>query len=239
MLLLFFAFDVVLLRLFLSRRSMSTAVRSSAAKPKFVVAPTAKIFESFNTNPNWFRFTTAIAGLQLVLWSYLSYFAMTQLGSVQETKKEHEVAMPEPEEAGKESTRESVGNSEESSKSNKVWFKWFMTSKWRLSLSILSLTAGSVFALVAYIYPLRLVRSLTYIRPSQSLKMVTHTPWGTAKAIEVPLLDVVCHTTQSQVEQGHSIALRVQDYSLFFMLNHRGMELNPMLRTLILSRKKH
>lgn len=198
---------------------MSTT--SKAVKPKFIVSATVKIFENSHLNPNLFLFTTTMAGMQLVLWCYLSYFALTQLKPVQEMK----------EDAEKNSTPE-----RSASKIRLERFEWLMSSKWRLSLSLLSLAAGGMFAMVAYIYPLRLVRALTYVRPTQTLKVVTHTPWGAAKEIEVPLVNVTCSTTPSQITQGHSIALKIKDYSLFFMLNHKGVEINPVLRSLVLGR---
>lgn len=210
--------------------SMSTA---STAKPKFVVLPIAKIFESSNVNPNLFRFTTAIAGMQFVLWCYLSYFALTQLQPIQGMENDKDLA---PEE-GSSLQQSAEDLSSERSKIGLERFKWLMSSKWRLSLSLLSLAAGSVFALVAYIYPLRLVRTLTYVRPTQTLKVLTHTPLGAEKEIEVPLMAVTCNTTQAQIAQGQSIALKVEGHSLFFMLNHKGVEISPMLRSLVLNRK--
>ena len=243
---------------------MSTA---SMVKPKFVVSPTAKIFESSNVNPNLFRFTTAIAGMQLVLWCYLSFFALTQLQPVQEMKKGKNGKDSAPKLKEEDGYQDSAPKLKEedgyqdsapklkeedgyqdsaiqqnvegaSTQSNRLErFEWLMSSKWRLSLSLLSLTAGSVFALVAYIYPLRLVRTLTYMRPTQTLKVVTHTPLGATKEMEVPLMAVTCNTAQAQITQGHSIALKIEGYSLFFMLNHKGVEISPMLTSLVLNRK--
>ena len=115
--------------------------------------------------------------------------------------------------------------------------EWFMSSKWRASLSLLSLSAGTVFALVAYIYPLRMVRSVTYIRPSQLLEVVTHSPWGTPRTFQVPLVDVVCNTTPAQIAEGQVIALKIKNYQWFFLLNHKGITINPMFRALVLSRR--
>lgn len=188
------------------------------------MAPTAKIFENSNLNPNLFRFTTGIAGLQFALWCYLSYFAVTQLKPLKEMVSDTE-------------KNESRTSDSAASKTRSEMFEWVMSSKWRLSLSLLSLGAGSIFAMVAYIYPLRLVRVMTYIRPTQTLRVLTHSPWGTAREMEVPLLNVTCNTTPSQVAQGHSIALKIKDYSLFFMLNHKGTDIDPMLQSLVLNRK--
>lgn len=194
------------------------------------MSPTAEIFENSNLNPNLFRFTTAVAGVQFALWCYLSYFALTQLKPI------HEM-VPDAEDTKSRTPDSGDKNVSRTSKIRSEMFERVMSSKWRLSLSVLSLGAGSVFAVVAYIYPLRLVRVMTYVRPSQTLKLVTHSPWGTAREIEVPLVNVTCNTTPTQIAQGHSIALKIKDYSLFFMLNHRGININPMLQSLILNRK--
>lgn len=114
-----------------------------------------------------------------------------------------------------------------------------MSSKWRVSLSLLSLSAGAVFAMVAYIYPLRMVRGVTYIRPSQLLEVVTHSPWGTPRTIQVPLVDVVCNTTPAQVAEGQVIALKIKNYQWFFLLNHKGITIDPMFSALVLSRRNH
>lgn len=240
-------------------------------------------------NPNLFRITTSVSGLQLVLWCYLSYFALTELDplvkqegkssskqqrTAQEGDRKGDTAQGGAErdvegETGDEG-KDRIGNQqlmaqenpsqtdsaeqaiqgdakrdlkegEETTKKEEegTLFKWFMSSKWRVSLSLLSLGVGTVFALTAYIYPLRMVRSLTYIRPRQSLEVVTYTPWGSTRSLEVPLLDVACNSAphEAQLARGQSIALKIKDYPLYFLLNPGGAEVNPMLKTLVLSRK--
>ncbi len=136
----------------------------------------------------------------------------------------------------KEEAKENSKETEGKDKSSNL-FKWFMSSKWRLSLSLLSLGAGTVFAMVAYIYPQRMVRALTYVRPTQVLEVETYTPWGAAKKLGVPLNDVFCNTSPEQVANGQNIALKLKNYSLYFMLNTKNTTSHPMLKTLVLNRR--
>lgn len=157
------------------------------------------------------------------------------------SKSESETASKEGETTSKEGETASKEGKAKGSKENEehgVLFRWFMSSKWRFSLSVLSLGVGAVFALTAYIYPLRMVRTLTYVRPTQMLQVVTYTPWGSTRQIEVPLLNVTCNTLESQVTSGQSISLKIKDYSLYFLLNPGSTGMDPMLRSLVLSRKK-
>lgn len=215
----------------------TSSVAATPKPKKFDIPPKARLFENKRINPILFRITTAISGFQLLVWGYLSYFALTQLESHKEsdTKVGQEKDSPTPQHDVKSELKEdkSIGTRTD-------LYKWFMSSKWRLFLSLLSLGAGTVFGLVAFIYPQRVVRTLTYVRPTQMLEVVTYSPWGVARKIEVPLVDVVCNTTEAQLAQlakGQNIALKIKDYSLFFLLNP-GSTIDPMLRTLVLSRRK-
>lgn len=197
---------------------------------KFDIPPTVKIFQNNTLNPNLFRITTAISGLQLLLWGYLSYFALTEL-----TNKSSNSPEEPSEENIKQEVKDEEVKEEDSSKSS--IYKWFMSSKWRISLSLLSLSAGTVFVLMAYIYPLRVTRSLTFIRPIQALRVETYSPLGTSRSFEVPLTDVVCNTTYEQQAQGQNIALKIKGYNLFFLVNPRNTYVHPMLKSLVLNRQ--
>ena len=213
----------------------------SAPKFHFEIPPTVKIFENNKLNPNLFRIITAISGLQLVLWSYLSYFALMEL-NVQNKEAKTNKNEQSLDETGNSATIKSESKQEYKEKGNtessSAGYKWFMSSKWRLFLSALSLSAGIAFASVAYIYPLRMVKAVTYIRPTQSLKIVTYSPWGSSRNIEVPLVDIVCNTTSAQQAQGHNIAIKIKDYTFFFLLNSRNTYSHSLLNSLVLSRKK-
>lgn len=202
-------------------------------KVKFDVPPTVKIYENNKLNPNLFRITTGIAGLQLALWSYLSYFAICEVNGVLKTEGDNS-----------ESNDSTLSSFEETRLDKKMerslkssFYKQFMSQKWRLFLSIFSLAAGTVFAMTAYIYPLRMVRSVTYIRPTQALQLVTHTPWGSSRRIEVPLINVVCNTKAEQT-RGQNIALKIKDHYLFFLLNPDDTYIHPLLKSLVMSRQK-
>ena len=276
------------MELLLSRFVVSN-IRYGSSKPgpnasKFEVPPTSKIFENKHTNPNLFRITSSVSAIQLVIWCYLSYFALVELKPLTEEGEgndrssrlegEGEVKSQGEREGGGESnvayseTSQSISESEDSHQSSllgrkgestdqapqaesspkevkestekerSVFFKWFMSSKWRLSLSLLSLSVGALFTMTAYIYPLRMVRTLTYIRPTQALRVVTYTPWGSTRQLEVPLVDVLCNTPEAQVARGQNVALKIKDHSLYFLLNTSAGPVDPMLRTLVLSRRR-
>ena len=277
---------------------------SISPKAKFEIPPTVRLFENTTLNPNLFRVTTVVSGIQLCLWCYLSYFALVELNpeqGLQQTKPEdvarEEAEEKKPQEKSEEDEApalfvesnthtdrddkdsnflESGGTARDDEGSNSLnggstagygedsepaksvstgkdsaseekpeaketpskMYKWFMSSKWRLSLSILSLGAGAVFAMVAYIYPQRMVRTMTYFRPTQLLEVQTYSPWGSVKTLEVPLNDVLCNTSPEQVASGQNIALKFKDYSLYFMLNTRNTTSHPLLSSLVLRRRK-
>ncbi len=244
-------------------------------KPIFNIPSTVQIFENTNTNPKLFLITTALSGLQLVLWSYLSYCAMFDLDPLLERQKylkalkdsETPTVISEtntsPLEANilplesnvppletnvpLETNIPPLETNEPSLETNEPkqecddgseLYKWFMSSKWRISLSFISLGAGVMFATVAFIYPLRMVRSVTYVRGTQALQLVTYSPWGSTTTVEVPLVHVVCKTAESQRAPDATIALGIKNYSLNFLLNPNNASIHPMLRSLVLSRQK-
>lgn len=287
-------------RLVLSAVRCKTPHPAAVPKIKFSIPPTVKIFENKSLNPNLFRVTTTVAGLQLVVWCYLSYFAVTELESLQKSDpkvkvgqeesrdgegeaeskgKEEDMVIAEPalfitqdentahegdfdreggsngggiaesgltktEQVEEGAAREgNAGNKDGSRKEDDVaehdLFKWFMSSKWRFSLSLLSLGVGSVFTMLAYIYPQKMIRSLTYIRPTEMLEVVTYSPWGGhGRKFAAPLVDVVCNTgTAAQQAQGQNIPIKIKGHSLFFILNPNNTYIHPMLNSLVLNRR--
>ena len=115
------------------------------------------------------------------------------------------------------------------------WIKSSKPSKWRrISLSLLSLAAGIIFTSVAYIYPMRMVRSVTYLRSNQTLQLVTYTPLGKTRTLQVPLVDVSSKITE-QVK-GQNVALKVNGHAMLFQLNTDKADVNPLFRTIVLNR---
>lgn len=121
-------------------------------------------------------------------------------------------------------------------KSGDGFVQWFMSPKWRLALSMLSLGFATIVTLTAFWYPLRVVRSVTYLRPTQTLQFVTCSPVGRLRTLQMPLVDVTCKTTPTKQAQGPYVALKVKGHAFFFLLNMNNANFSPLLRSLVLSR---
>lgn len=112
----------------------------------------------------------------------------------------------------------------------------FSSLKWRLALSLLSLSAGLFFAVTASMYPLRVVSKLHYLQPSSTISITTFTPLGLLREIQAPLQNVVCTGERLSSSQ---LALKVRGHSLHFLMDRRGQYIAPkMFDSLVGSRKR-
>ena len=98
---------------------------------------------------------------------------------------------------------------------------WFTSSKWRIAMSLLSLSAGVFFAVTANMYPLRCIHRLYFIQRSSAAQIHTYTPLGSVRKLQVPLNDITCTGDRSSARA--QLALKVKDYPLFFLLDRQGM----------------
>lgn len=83
-------------------------------------------------------------------------------------------------------------------------------------------------------YPLRIVQRLTYVGNSeQLLKFVTYTPLGSARTLAVPVGSVKCMTSDESRSRLTHLAVKVQGYPLFFLLDQQGTQLNPQFHLIV------
>lgn len=86
------------------------------------------VYETSGSSPKLFVAISSIAGLQLIFWGYLSYFALTELDHVDQ-RSQSDTLSP-----------------------------LMSSFKLRVVVSLVSLGAGLFFAVSAFLYPLRVVR---------------------------------------------------------------------------------
>lgn len=205
-----------------------------------------------NTRPNFFSVVSAISGIQLLFWIYLAYFAFTELKQV-ESKVKLDTDGKEVVEDSFESERdvrlslkdkgqtsdmnnskfdsiEEQITSEENGVKKSLAATVLTSSKLRIVVSLLSLSAGLFFAFSACMYPLRIVRKLTYIRPTQAVQVVTYTPFGSTRTLTVPLQDVTCSGSRFDGRRRGHFGLKIKGYSLYFLLDQQAMDASPNVR---------
>lgn len=230
-------------------------------KAKFELAPTVMLFET-KLSPRLYRIMTVVSVVQLPMWLYLSYFSITHLDPVKlrkEVEKSKKKAKLEGEESGvvaahsssKEWRKENgkVGHSDLESSNASVEGKstppaknpkmsWLLSYKSRAFLSVLCLAFGTVFCMGTLIFPLRMVRSVTFMRPTQTMQIVTGTPFGTYRTFDTPLSGVVCKNDLRTLSAASYIILKVKGHYFTYLLNYaNNVQINPLFKTLVLSRR--
>ena len=187
---------------------------------------TVTLYTNDKVKSNYFRIITFVSGIQLVLWTYLSYFALFELDSNSTatlTTKKPKSITPSPEDA-----------SSQPSSYSENFIKRFSSAKWRMILSLLSLGAGLFFATTACMYPLRIVQRLTYVGNSkQVLRFVTYTPMGSVRTLTVPVGKVKCVTSDERRSKLTHLAVKVEGYPLYFLLDQQETQLNPQFHLIV------
>lgn len=177
------------------------------------------LYENTKAKPKYFKLIAIVSGIQLFFWTYLSYAALTDFSSNGLMKQEH---------------GNKVGSTKAQSQSKPTWFT---SSKWRLVGSLISLSAGVFFAVIANMYPQRIVHRLYFLQRLSTAQIQTYSPFGSVKSIQVPLGDITC--TGDRLTAKAQLALKVRGYPLYFLIDKQGRFVAPrMFDTLIASRKK-
>ena len=107
-----------------------------------------------------------------------------------------------------------------------------------MGLSFLSLGAGVFFAVTACMYPLRIVHRLYLVKRTTSAKVLTYTPLGSTRIVDIPLTDITA-TVDRQAAKSH-VAFKAKGYPLYFLLDKQnGRFLVPKVYDNVIgSRKK-
>ena len=154
------------------------------------------LFENRTLQPRYFLAIGVVSGIQLVLWSYLSYFALTQLGAEKKSGSD---------------------DTDDCEKREKQHHSWALSLKWRAVFSSLALGTGIFFATTACLYPLRMVHKLYFLPSTNAIQLFTYTPLGTMRSVEVPLTRVYCNGSRTS-DRTH-VALKAQGYPMFFLVD--------------------
>ena len=192
---------------------------------------TLTLYSNDKVKSNYFRIITFISGIQLVLWTYLSYFALFELDKNATTSSTRSKHSSNAHTSSEHNTTQPISTSPYFSEK---FVERFSSSKWRVILSLLSLGAGLIFATTACMYPLRIVQKLTYVGDSQQLlKFVTYTPLGSTRTMAIPVGKVTCVTSDKRSAGLTHLAVKVQGYPLFFLLDQQGTKLSPQFHLII------
>ncbi len=218
-------------------------------------APTLTLFQTEISSPRVYRAMSVIAVFQLAMWGYLSYFSLTWVNPdnmVKMVKEKRHRKKPASQELnaseGKESrvdkdTNQGSKDSEvrevagKNAKMAKVLNSWLLSHKSRVFLSILCMAAGCTFCAFTFLFPWRMVKSVTIVRATQTLQLVTGTPLGTYRTVTTPLSSVTCLTDPTNFSKAAYIMLRVKGHYVKFLLNYKNAEINPWFKTLVLSQR--
>lgn len=133
------------------------------------------LYQNSTTKPLFFLFITVASTIQYGFWSYLAIEAFTDY---QKKLPEKQSDNQQVEESG--STQGTAKKALFESIKEKA-----SSSKWRLGISLLALTFGSLFAFTSVLYPRRTINRLVYSHSKQSLEITTYTPFGKLTSKEV------------------------------------------------------
>lgn len=163
-------------------------------------------------NPKLFKSINFFAIAQFCFWNYLSYFSFTNL---------RDAPVPETNQSDlKFYERINLGE-----------------NKYRNSIAIMCFVMGYGILAACWIFTLRSVRFLILRKGGNAVSIVTYTPFGQNRIMNVPLNCV------SAVETRHvakaTLPLKVKNKSLYYVLDMRGEFKNASLfdQTAGLSRK--
>ena len=194
-------------------------------RPLSSPSTTITLYTNENVKSNLFRVITFVSGIQLVVWTYLSYFALFELNSDATSLRKKSRVTPSTSTTAQDDTPSSY---------SERFIKRFSSPKWRVVLSLFSLGAGIFFATTACMYPLRIVQRLTYVGNSQQiLRFVTYTPLGSTRTLTVPVGNVKCVTSDERRPRLTHVAVKIRGYPLYFLLDQQGTQLSPQFHLIV------
>lgn len=166
-----------------------------------------------------------MSAVQLVFWTYLSYFAFVELRQEKLCKLADKQQPP------------SASTSNEEVIVDPTSPPWYSSLRWRLGISLLALSLGVFFGVTACMYPLRVVQTLHYVRGGGLVRITTYTPLRGTRQVEAPLEDIGLAGSRREVK-GRQVGMKVKGHRLFFLLDREGTFPAPaMFDTLIGSRR--
>lgn len=100
--------------------------------------------------------------------------------------------------------------------------------KLRVVVSLVSLGAGAFFAVSAFMYPLRVVRSFSV--SSEAVRLVTATPLGGCRHVTAPLRHVTCSTARLTGTKKGVFGVKIRGHVFYFLLDHQVLDTSPHVR---------
>lgn len=169
-----------------------------------------------------------MSAVQLVFWTYLSYFALVELRQ-EKLCKVADKKQPASQDRSSTSSEEVIVDPTSP--------PWYSSLRWRLGMSLLALGLGVLFGVTACMYPLRVVQTLHYVRRGGLVHITTYTPFRGTRKVEAQLEDIRLAGSRREVK-GRQVGMKVKGHRLFFLLDREGTFPAPaMFDTLIGSRR--
>lgn len=100
-------------------------------------------------------------------------------------------------------------------------------NKYRYGITFLCMSVGYMVAIVSAFLPLRTISSIVLCKGGIKARILTYTPFGTTRKIEVPLNNISCQ--QSRHSASSNMTLKIKGRWFFFLIDRRGVFLQPKL----------
>ncbi|XP_053685707.1 transmembrane protein 223 isoform X1 [Sabethes cyaneus] len=153
-------------------------------------------------NPRFFRMMNIFAISQFLFWGYLSHFAYTTLKDAPVPEKDVDQL---------------------------VWYEKINLgeNKYRNGIAIMSFVIGYGILFAAWTFTLRSVRFLVLRKGGKNVSVITYTPFGKNRIMDVPLN---CVSAQESREAARvTIPIKIKNRSLFYILDKKGEFTNTRL----------
>ncbi|XP_055529260.1 transmembrane protein 223 [Wyeomyia smithii] len=153
-------------------------------------------------NPRFFRMMNIFGVSQFLFWGYLSHFAYTTLKDAPVPQKDVDQL---------------------------AWYEKINLgeNKYRNTMAIMSFVIGYGILFATWTFTLRSVRFLVLRKGGKNVSVVTYTPFGKNRIMDVPLN---CISAQESREAARvTIPIKIRNKSLFYMLDKKGEFTNTRL----------
>ncbi|XP_055626222.1 transmembrane protein 223 [Toxorhynchites rutilus septentrionalis] len=146
-------------------------------------------------NPRFFRFLNIFAISQFMFWIYLTHFAYTTL-------KDAPV--------------------EEKDKEKSAWYEKINLgeNKYRNGLATMTFIIGYGILFASWMFTLRSVRFLVLRKGGKAVSVITYTPFGKNRMMEVPMNCISAH--ESREAARVTIPIKIKNRSFFYILDKKG-----------------
>ncbi|XP_023232230.1 transmembrane protein 223-like [Centruroides sculpturatus] len=152
-------------------------------------------------NSTFYRLLGLFGATQLFFWFYLARFSHRNLRDAP---------------------------SDDNSSSKPFWKKINLgENKFRHGVTFLCLGVGYLVATISAFLPLRTVHLLVLCKGGINVRILTYTPLGTTRKIEVPLSHISCQ--HSRHSASSNMSLKIKGRWFYFLIDRKGVFLQPKL----------